>query len=145
MEQENDFLKIEVQKLVFALMKLIDKTVSADINNFEAVVFETNKKIEEYFGLSINEISDATNSDLIQKTEGLHIEHLEKLIELLYHTIQKSKEFDIEMNFKNNGLSNKLILLIDLADNRSKSFSVERMNMKKQLEIIIKTQKTNNY
>ncbi|HET8804774.1 MAG TPA: hypothetical protein VFM72_09360 [Aequorivita sp.] len=133
MEQENDFIKREIQKLVFALMKLIDKTVSADINNFEAVVFETNKQLEAYFGFSTNEISDATNSELIQKVEGLHQEHLEKLIELLYHTIQKSKEFGIEINFKNIELSNKLLLLIDLADNRSKSFSVERMNMKSQL------------
>ena len=133
MEQENDFIKREIQKLAFALMKLMDKTVSPDINNFEAVVFETSKKLEEYFGLSLKEISDVTNSELIQKVEGLHQEHLEKLIELLYHTIQKSKEFDIEMNFKNNELSNKLLLLIDLADDRSKSFSIERMNMKSQL------------
>jgi len=133
LEQENDFIKREIQKLTFTLMKLIDKTVSADINNFDAVVFETNKKLEEYFGLSINEISDVTNAELIQKVEGLSQEHLEKLIELLYQTIQKSKGLNVEMNFKNNELSNKLLLLIDLADDRSKSFSVERMNMKSQL------------
>ncbi|WP_410006649.1 hypothetical protein [Aequorivita nionensis] len=133
MEQEKDYIKREVRKLTLALMKLIDKTVSANVNNFEAVVFEINEKLNEYFSLSLNEIVTIENSELMNKVKGFHEEHLEKLIELLYQTIQKSEDHDSEFDFEIKELSNNLMLMIDLANDNSKSFSVERMNMKSQL------------
>jgi hypothetical protein len=39
LEQENDFIKREIQKLAMVLNKLIDKTASAHANTFETVVF----------------------------------------------------------------------------------------------------------
>ena len=133
MKQENDYIKREIQKLTFALKKLIDKTVSADVNNVEAVMFETNEELKEYFGLSLNEIAIAENSKLMTRVENFHEEHIEKLIELIYKTLQKSEEFEFELNFEKKELSNKLLLMIDFANEKSKSFSVERMNMKTQL------------
>ncbi len=138
MEQENDYIKREIQKLTLILMKLIDKTVSADINTFKGAVFETNEKLNEYFGLSLNEISTLENSKFIEIAERLHEVHIEKFIELLYKTIQKSEEFDAEFDFEIKALSNKLLLIIVLANEKSKSFSIERMNIKKQTEIILK-------
>ncbi|WP_310993384.1 hypothetical protein [Aequorivita marina] len=61
MQQENDYIKREIQKLTLVLMKLIDKTSSADANNFEAVVFETNEKLEEFkrsFNFETKELSN---------------------------------------------------------------------------------------
>lgn len=133
MQQEKDYIKREIQKLTMALMKLIDKTVSADINNFESVVFETNEQIKEYFGLSLNEIAAADNSKLMDRVESFHEVDIEKLIELLFQTIQKSEELEVELNFEIEELSNKLLLMIDFANEKSKSFSVERMNMKTHL------------
>ena len=135
MKQENDYIKREIQKLTFALKKLIDKTVSADVNNVEAVMFETNEELKEYFGLSLNEIAIAENSKLMTRVENFHEEHIEKLIELIYKTLQKSEEFEFELNFEKKELSNKLLLMIDFANEKSKSFSVVRMNMKSQLII----------
>lgn len=133
MEQENDFIKREIQKLTMILMKLFDKTSSADANSFEAVVFETNEKLEEFFGFTLNEIATTENSKLIDKVESIHEIHLEKLIELVFKTIQKSEELKKDLNFETKELSNKLWLMIDFANDKSKSFSVERMNMKSQL------------
>ena len=133
MEQENDYIKREIQKLTMVLMKLIDKTTSANAISFEAVVFETNKELEEFFGLTLNEIVKNENSELMVRVESLHEEHLEKIIELIYQTIQKSEEFRVEFDFEIRELSNKLLLMIDFANDKSKLFSVERMNMKSQL------------
>lgn len=62
-----------------------------------------------------------------------HDDHLETLIEILFKIIQKSQEFNVELNFDKKELSKKLLLMIDFANEKSKSFSVERMNMKTQL------------
>jgi hypothetical protein len=67
------------------------------------------------------------------KVKSFHEEHLEKLIELLYQTIQKSEKFRVDFEFEIKELSNKLLLLIDFANDKGKLFSVERMNMKSQL------------
>lgn len=139
MEQENDFIKREVQKLAMVLGKLIDKTASANANAFEAVVFETDEKLEENFGLSLKKISAMENSKLIEEVKRFHSEHFEKLIELIYQTIQKSEEFKKDFDFEIKKLSNKLLLMIDFANDKSNSFSVERMNMKRQLEAILRT------
>jgi hypothetical protein len=133
MEQENDYIKREIEKLTMVLMKLIDKTTSTNANNFEAVVFETNKNLEDFFGLTLNEIATAENSKLMDKVESFHEIHIENLIELLFQTIQKSEEFETELNVETKELTNKLLLMIDLAHDKSKSFSVERMNMKRKL------------
>ncbi|AFL80609.1 hypothetical protein Aeqsu_1111 [Aequorivita sublithincola DSM 14238] len=133
MEQENDFIKREIQKLTMILMKLFDKTSSADVNSFEAVVFETNEKLEEFFGFTLNEIATTENSKLMEKAESFHEVHLEKLIEVVYQIIQKSEEVKMDFDFETKELSKKLLLMIDFANDKSKSFSVERMNMKSQL------------
>lgn len=133
MEQENDYIKREIQKLSLILMNLFNKMVSADLNNVEAVMLETSEKLNEYFSLSLNEIARIGNSNLIRKIESFHEEHLEKLIELIYKTLQKSDEFNVELGFEKKESSNKLSLMIDFENEKSKSFSVERMNMKSQL------------
>jgi hypothetical protein len=133
LEQEKDYIKREIQKLSLVLMKLIDKTASSNTNNFEAVVYETNEKLEEFFGLSLKELAIIENSKLMGKVKSFHEEHLEKLIELLYQTIQKSEKFRVDFEFEIKELSNKLLLLIDFANDKGKLFSVERMNMKSQL------------
>ena len=142
MEQENDFIKREIQKLAMVLSKLIDKTASSSTNNFEAFTFETNEKLKEYFDISLNEIATIENSKLIDKVENFHEKHLEKLIELIYQTIQKSEEFEVEFDFEIKELSKKLLQMIDFANNKTNLFSIERMNMKKQIEA---TLKPNNY
>lgn len=140
MEQEKDYIKREIQKLVMVLSQLIDKIASANTNTFEAVVFETNKELEEFFGITLNEIATTENSKLMVRVESFHEEHLEKLIELVYQTIQKSDEFRVEFDIEIKELSNKLLLLIDFANDKSKLFSVERMNMK---NLLIKNKKSN--
>ncbi|MRT15376.1 hypothetical protein F3C99_00205 [Vitellibacter sp. q18] len=134
MEQENDFIKREIQKLTMVMNKLIDKTASAHANTFETVVFETDEKLEENFGLSLKKISAMENVKLIEKVKRIHSELFEKLIELLYQTIQKSEEFTKDFDFEKKEISNKLLLMIEFANEKSNSFSVERMNMKTHLK-----------
>jgi hypothetical protein len=74
------------------------------------------------------------NVKLIEKVKRIQSEHFEKLIELLYQTIQKSEEFTKDFDFEIKELSNKLLLMIEFANEKSNSFSVERMNMKTQLK-----------
>ena len=92
-------------------MKLIDKTISVDVNSFEAAVFETNEKLEEFFGLSLNELAITENSKLMGKVEKIHEEHLDKLIELIFQTIKKGEEFNSEINFETKELSKKLCIV----------------------------------
>ncbi len=133
MEQENDFLKREIQKLTMVIAKLIGETISADINNFETVVSKSDEKLGGYFGLSLKEISKTKDSELMEKVKNIHEVHLEKLIELMFQTIQKSEEFNAQLNIEINELSKKLLLMIDFANEKSNSFSVERMNMKTKI------------
>lgn len=133
MDQEKDYIKREIQKLTFALKKLIDKIVSSDVNNFEVTTIETNEKLKEHLGLSLEEIARSENLKLRDKMVTYHDDHLETLIEILFKIIQKSQEFNVELNFDKKELSKKLLLMIDFANEKSKSFSVERMNMKTQL------------
>jgi hypothetical protein len=74
------------------------------------------------------------NVKLIEKVKRIQSEHFEKLIELLYQTIQKSEEFTKDFDFEKKEISNKLLLMIEFANEKSNSFSVERMNMKTHLK-----------
>ncbi len=82
----------------------------------------------------MKKISAMENVKLIEKVKRIQSEHFEKLIELLYQTIQKSEEFTKDFDFEIKELSNKLLLMIEFANEKSNSFSVERMNMKTQLK-----------
>ena len=114
-------------------MKLIDKTFSANINEVQAVIFETHEELKKNFDLSLNEIVIAENCVFITKVESFYGEHLEKLIELIYKTLQKANEFNVQLCFEKKELTNKLLQIIDFAEEKSKSFSVHRMNKRTKL------------
>ena len=114
-------------------MKLIDKTFSANINDVQQVIFETDEELKKNFNLSLKENAIAENWVFITKVESFYEEHLEKLIELIYKTLQKVNEFNVQLSFEKKELTNKLLQIIDFADEKSESFSIERMNMRGQL------------
>ncbi|MDN3723026.1 hypothetical protein QRD02_01410 [Aequorivita sp. SDUM287046] len=133
LEQENDYIKREIQKLTMVLKKLIDKTNSADINNFQAIVSETDEKLKEFFDMSLTEIVAPENFELVKRLENINEEHLENLINLLFQIFQKSQEYKIEQAIDMTKLSEKLLLMIDLANEKTNDFSIERMNIKNKI------------
>ena len=120
MKQEEDFILREIQKISELIAKLLGRVSNQNLA-------EVDRTLKSQFDLSISDIINLNNIDLQIKVQNLHNDHIEKLAHLIYKMILNVDELN------NNELANKAILMIDLVDEKSKTFSVERQNLKKQL------------
>ncbi len=120
MKQEEDFILREIQKISELIAKLLGRVSNQNLA-------EVDRTLKSQFDLSISDIINLNNIDLQIKVQNLHNEHIEKLAHLIYNIILNVDDLN------KNELANKAIIMIDLVDGKSKTFSVERQNLKKQL------------
>ena len=120
MKQEEDFILREIQKISELIAKLLGRVSNQNLA-------EVDRTLKSQFDLSISDIINLNNINLQIKVQNLHNDHIEKLAHLIYKMILNVDDLN------KNELANKAILMIDLVDEKSKTFSVERQNLKKQL------------
>lgn len=127
MQQEKDFIQREIQRLTLLLNKLIGKALGLDIDGFDQGIQNIESDLKSEFDLSLREILEMENSELIAHIRELDEQHLEKIAELISILIKNPKTEN------RNQLAKKGIVLLYFLDSHSKTFSLKRMELKNTL------------
>lgn len=131
MIEKKDLILREIQRLTLLLKELITSVIDIEPEKIDAVVNQIDDVLKVEFNLSLNDISELSDNDLLIKMHQINEVHVDKLILLLFQVIKKS---DQASTFNKPELIKKNILLINYLDESSKVFSVDRMHMKSALK-----------
>ncbi|AIZ42102.1 hypothetical protein [Cellulophaga baltica] len=132
MIEEKDVILREVQQLTELLKVLIRKVNDFESNNEASSIEEINVKLKNHFKFSIQELSEMPTENFILVIKNWNEVHHEKMIMLLYLLITKSTETIIPIDKE--ALIEKTLLLITLLDEKSKTYSIERVQLKNTLQ-----------
>ena len=75
MQQEKDFIQREIQRLTLLLNKLIGKALGLDIDGFDQGIQNIESDLKSEFDLSLREILEMENSELIAHIRELDEHH----------------------------------------------------------------------
>ncbi len=134
MEIEKDFLKREIQRLTLLITSLIEKISGLNANTAQSGIEQINETLISEFDLTLQKIAVMEDSALLKEITDLHESHILKLTEVIYEIIKSPVISDLIKRYEKKKLAQKTILLIDFLDERSKVFSMKRMNIKKALQ-----------
>lgn len=134
MQQESDYLLREVKKLILFITNLISNLNTSNKDALENAIRETDDSIRKKWGISLKEIASITGCDFINKFNELQEVPIEKLAELLNVFIKKSDELEVNEHYNRKELAKKGILLINILNDKSKTYSIKRMELKKELQ-----------
>jgi hypothetical protein len=134
MQQESDYLLREVKKLILFITNLISNLNTSNKDVLENAIRETDDSIRKKWGISLKEIASITGCDFINKFNELQEVPIEKLAELLNVFIKKSAELEVNEHYNRKELAKKGILLINILNDKSKTYSIKRMELKKELQ-----------
>ncbi|MDB2570872.1 hypothetical protein N9X82_00135 [Polaribacter sp.] len=134
MQQESDYLLREVKKLILFITNLISNLNTSNKDALENAIRETDDSIRKKWGISLKEIASITSCDFINKFNELQEVPIEKLAELLNVFIKKSAELVVNEHYNRKELAKKGILLINILNDKSKTYSIKRMELKKELQ-----------
>ncbi|MFW2376521.1 MAG: hypothetical protein ACN4ES_08240 [Cellulophaga baltica] len=132
MIEEKDVILREVQQLTELLKVLIRKVNDFESNNEASSIEEINVKLKNHFKFSIQELSEMPTENFILVVKNWNEVHHEKMIMLLYLLITKSTETIIPIDKE--ALIEKTLLLLTLLDEKSKTYSIERVQLKNTLQ-----------
>ncbi len=135
MEQRNDLILREIEKLGLVLKKLIKNIHNADSKEIETEINQINETLTSEFNISISSIIKLDDEALLKNINNLHESHLEKLAELLHEVIKKMNQESKDYGLNRKELTKKAILLIDYIDSNSTTFSIDRMHLKNSLQL----------
>lgn len=133
MKVEKDFIEREIQKLNLLLTTLIEKISGLNSNNAKSGIAEVNETLKSEFDLTLQDLTQMENSELVKQVEKLHESHTDKLIELMYQIVIKAELPVSNEDYDKRKIALKTILLIDFLNEKSNTFSMKRMNIKNVL------------
>lgn len=131
--EKRDFLLREIEKLTQLIRKLLGIIESISLENFEIKFSEINNKLVDFFGFSFENLSTLEDCEFIKLIKDIDETNLELLSILILETIKKLQSTTNNYNIKTEELAKKGIVLIDYIDDKSKTFSMNRINLKKEL------------
>ena len=131
MIEEKDFLLREVQRITLLLKELISKVTGLDSGNSSKDLTEIDNKLKSNLEISIKEIIDMTENEFLEKFLIKNENYLEQLSELIFEIIKKKQS---NFDFDENELIKKNIIIIEAVNKKSKTYSLQRMNMKNILQ-----------
>ncbi|WP_158976232.1 hypothetical protein [Cellulophaga sp. L1A9] len=134
MIEEKDFILREVQRLTELLKNLIRKVNDFEAENEQHSLEDINTALKSEFNLSIPEISEIGTDDFLILIQNMNEDHLDKIITLVFNLIKKNRQYNGNLHLNESELIKKNILMITLLDQKSKTFSMERMQIKKTLQ-----------
>ena len=134
MEQESDYILREVKKLTLFITNLISNLNTSNKDELDNGIRETDDFIRKKWGISLKEITSISPFDFTKKFKELEEIHLEKLAELLNVFIKKIATLDMNKQYNGKELVKKGILLINILNDKSKTYSLKRIELKKELQ-----------
>lgn len=134
MQQESDYFLREIKKLTLFITNLISNLNTSNKDELENGIRETDDFIRKKWGISLKEIASISSFDFINKFKELQEIPIEKLAELLNVFIKKSATLEVSEQYNGKELAKKGILLINILNDKSKTYSIKRMELKKELQ-----------
>lgn len=134
MIEEKDFLLREIQRLTLLLKSLISKVSDFDTGNTGIGINETDAVLHSEFNVSLKNITGMFDAVFLKKFEDMNEGYIESFIELFFEVIKKINSSSENILLDRLELIKKNILMINLLDKKSKTFSMERMQMKNTLQ-----------
>ena len=135
--ERRDFLMREIEKLIQAIKKLIGLVEELTSANFEESIEQINHDLMELFGFDLSDITEMTEQDFILKIKDVDEENSELLAVLLSEISKKINHFEKEDDYNSKKLAIKAHLLLNLVDEKTKTFSFKRMTLKNELQHLI--------
>jgi len=132
--EQRDFLMKEIENLTQILSKLVSKVSGLKAVDFEVIIKEINNDLASNFDFTLENIISSDKSIILEKIENRDIVNIELLTNLLSGIIDKIKELKKESDYNIDELSKKAIILIEYIDAETKTFSMDRMDLKKKLQ-----------
>ncbi|WOC39711.1 hypothetical protein [Polaribacter sp. HL-MS24] len=139
MEQESDFNLREVKRLTNFITNLISNISTSNKNELENGIRETDDFIRKEWDLSLKEIVTFSEFNFMNKLKELNEIHIEKLAELLSEIIKKMNTPEIAKKYNQIELAKKGVLLINSLNDKSKTYSIKRMELKHILQKYIES------
>ncbi|MBI6119312.1 hypothetical protein [Salegentibacter maritimus] len=133
MQHSKDFLEREIQKLSLLLNSLLNELSGIKPEEQDKTLEEINTALKAEFRISIKDISNLDQAELITKLKKIHHTNLDKMVELYYLMIQNSEESRFQKLLSKPKTIDNIIFLLDYAEKQSSIFSYERMNLKTAL------------
>ena len=135
--EQRDFLMREIERLSQILSKLTLKVSGLKAVDFKVIIKEVDDTLFTEFDLSLDNIITIDKPNLLEKIKNSDKVNIDLLILLLSEIIEKINNLEKRSNYDIVALSNKAIILIDYLDKETKTFSIERMNLKKKLLAVV--------
>jgi hypothetical protein len=134
MQHSKDYLLRDIEKLSLMLIGLVEKVRGSNANTTSEELEEINTALQSQLDLSLEKISKMKADEFKNHISTLHETHLEQLAELLYQLVLKSDLLELNQGFSTSKTAKKAILLIDALNEKSKTFSIERLEMREQMK-----------
>ena len=116
------------------ITNLISNLNTSNKDELDNGIRETDDFIRKKWGISLKKITSISPFDFTKKFKELEEIHLEKLAELLNVFIKKIATLDMNKQCNGKELAKKGILLINILNDKSKTYSIKRMELKKELQ-----------
>ncbi len=131
MIEDKDFLLREVKRITLLLKELISKVKGLDSGISSNGFLDMDKMLKSNLDISISEIIDMSENDLIDNIININESYLEYLSELIFEIVNQKQS---NVFFDKNELIIKNIIIIEILNKKSKTYSLGRMNMKNILK-----------
>ena len=134
MQHSKDYLEREIEKLSLMLISLIEKVTGLNANTASDELDEIDATMQGELDLNLGKISEMGSKEFLDHISSLHLTHVEQLSELLYRLVLKTKSSNLNQSYDNSKIAKKAILLINVLEEKSKIFSMKRLEMKEHLK-----------
>lgn len=129
MQEEKDYLKKEIKKIISFLKRLIEK--ASNNHSLEELNLMYSEDFSSMFDYNLNDFINLTNKEFKEHLKNTNSQILENLLTLFYKLSKKEEK-------KNRKLCvEKALILLNLIDEKEKTFSLERMRLKQELNNIV--------
>jgi hypothetical protein len=128
MQEEKDYLQRDIERITLFLKIMLKRIAGLNDENFQPQYDELEKDLNEQVDFSLEELNHLNKTRLVQKIESMHLEHIEKLVEIAYEVVGKT-------SFNNKKkLVNNVLLMIGYIDEKSNTFSLRRLQIREELQ-----------
>jgi len=102
--------------------------------NLEYIIKETDDFIKEHWNFTFNQIITLTDKEILSKLEKLPEIHTEKFVELINVLIKHRIKSPSQNGYNWNEIARKGIIILDDLDKKSKLFSLQKTQIKRDLQ-----------
>lgn len=132
--EKRDFLLREIEKLTQLLKELLGAVEACTSDNIEIEFRKINEGLSDCFSFTFEELIEMKNSKLIDRLKNIDETNLELLATLILETTKKLYSTNNNPNINTSKLAEKGIEILNFVDDKSKMFSIKRMNIKNELQ-----------